>query len=265
MTQLATANQQLARQRQRHIDDGLEAIAAYGHQLRQRLALLPGQPPQRDDAYSQPDIPTLGQLQTSHPKMQTAVRVAQQWLAAHAAGQHPSLILHATDGSDWRQTGYGCGKTHIARALLFDKLFAITHEDGRVVASRGTFLTDQQLIESLGEGSRINRILNSRKRWHDGLRQMVLMHPPVVVIDDAGTAEIDYDNDQRKRHSRYYRLINHCYDSGIAVIVTANAATQELRTIFGGRAYSRLLEMAPRPYILDMSGIPDHRITAGGR
>lgn len=264
-TQLALANQQLQRLRHPSQGDNLD-LTARMEAMKAKMRTIPGKNPIPDDSYPMAGIPTLGQLDTSSPKMATAVALAKKWLSAHASGKTPSLVLYAVKGKAAQETGYGCGKTHIARALLFDNLFAIRHEDGNIIGSHGVFLTAQRAIDALGEdGMKIQRLLNYRHRWHKRLNQMVMAHPPVVVVDDVGTEVLDYDPDRSKRHGRWYQLVNHCYEANIAMIVTANLNLDELTEALGGRAISRLMEMAERPFIFDMTGVPDYRIKNGGR
>ena len=102
--------------------------------------------------------------------------------------------------------------------------------------------------------------------------ETMLRNRPLVVIDDVGNKgteqEIPHVSASRQvseRQARYYSVINHCYENGIGVVITSNMTFGELRDHIGGRAYSRLTEMAPKGQWVDMTGVPDYRLKKGGR
>lgn len=228
----------------------------------------------RKTAFALPDIPEadntdavgslarLTDLDTSwHPLVATAVGAARDWqrrrLGQIAAGEKPnaSLVLVSSPvPGDINRTGYGCGKTHIARACLW----SISHVmDGIPIAPAGKFLMAGDIINRLdGENHASNEIGGAE----------------IVVVDDAGSAEgmipfIRQDDHIQalERHARYFKLVEYCYSSGISLIITSNSTLDELAAHVGGRAWSRLLQMAPAGYMVNLSGVPDYRRKAGGR
>lgn len=213
---------------------------------------------------------TLATLDLSwHPKARTAVNAAREWqklrrwqLAENKrqreAGEeitvkpHASLVLLASEKDPVHCTGYGCGKTHIAKAVLWSEAFVL---DGQPFAPAGNFYEAARLVANLDGGTRPSAEITG----------------PILVIDDVGAegaipfVKQDEKSQAHERHARYFKAINYCYDSGVSVVITANLTTQELAAHIGGRAWSRLLEMAPQGLIVDMTGVPDYRRKQGGR
>ncbi|MCA9936218.1 MAG: hypothetical protein KC415_19930, partial [Anaerolineales bacterium] len=70
---------------------------------------------------------------------------------------------------------------------------------------------------------------------------------------------------QKELQARYYDLINYCYKQQISVIITSNFRFDELARYLGGASWSRLMEMAPDGYMVDITGVRDYRPIAGGR
>lgn len=90
----------------------------------------------------------------------------------------------------------------------------------------------------------------------------------VVIIDDAGSEEIDYSNERTevtKRHARYGRFLDYCYRHKKHVLVTSmtpmlvdGRIDSAFVDIFGQKAFSRLYQMAAG-YMVDLHGLPDYR------
>lgn len=211
---------------------------------------------------------TLASLDLSwHPRVKAAVNAAREWQRLrryqvaenkrqHEAGEeitvkpHASLVLLATAEDPVNCTGYGCGKTHIAKAVLWSEAFVL---DGVPFAPAGNFYEAARLVANL-----------------DGeTRPSAEIRGPILVIDDVGTEGtipfVAKESQDSERHARYFKAINYCYDAGISVVITANLTTDQLAAHIGGRAWSRLLEMAPSGMIVDLSGVPDYRRRQGGR
>lgn len=221
----------------------------------------------------------LSDLDTNwHPLVAQAVSMAKNWgrrkLACNQDAKakrmprfrSPSLVLVASqsylpDGKkDMSRTGFGCGKTHIAKAVLWS---SYSHIDGIPLAPAGKFFTANELVLSLGT-----------TKYQDGYHLIgscanFVKKGDVLVIDDVGTEEtIPFVSERRQdyeRHARYFNALNYCYDNGVSVVITANMGLNELESHIGGRAWSRLLEMAPKGFMLDMTGVPDYRRMKGGR
>ena len=202
--------------------------------------------------------PTISELVVTHHRVQVAIDAARAWQqrrreqADAGLPTRSSLVLVAAAGSDpLKQTGYGCGKTHIARACLWTIAHLI---DGEPVAPVGRFFTADQLIQRLDAGTPASAEIG---------------HAPIIVIDDVGTEQqIPYVPSARQddeRRSRYFKAIDYCYTEGISVLITGNMRLNDLQAHMGGRAWSRLLEMAPTGQMVDMTGVPDYRRREGGR
>ncbi len=234
--------------------------------------ITPAPPAEKEPDIIQGQPVTLATLDlTWHPKVQTAVNAAREWQklrrwqvaenkrqrdAGEAITVRPnaSLVLLATAKDPVNCTGYGCGKTHIAKAALWSDALWL---DEQPLAPTGNFYEAARLLANLDgdtlPGSEITG--------------------PILVIDDVGTeGTIQYvakEAQQHERHARYFKAINYAYEhgngQGTSVIITANLTTDQLAAHIGGRAWSRLLEMAPSGLIVDLTGVPDYRRKQGGR
>lgn len=212
-------------------------------------------------AYNGAEPPRLGDLDLSwHPLVATAVGAARNWQqrrrAQIAAGQKPtaSLVLLSTPvPGDIDRTGYGCGKTHIARACLWSISYIV---DGLAIAPAGKFFMAGDIINRLdGETHASNEISGAK----------------IVVIDDVGAEGLipyirqDEKTQAAEREARYFKLVDYCYSAGVSLIITGNLSLDALADRIGGRAWSRLLQMAPAGCMVNLSGVPDYRRRAGGR
>lgn len=211
--------------------------------------------PTKKDAYAPPERATLHQLDTTvHPMIAVAVQAARKWQERRREVANASLVLvaAAVEG-DINRTGYGCGKTHIARSILW----SICLWDGDVpVAPVGKFHTAADLLELTSEGGE-----------HE--IAALLGTAPILVIDDVGSegelAFISASRQVQEKQARYFRVVDYCNRKGIAVIVTSNLSFPALSAHMGGRCWSRLMEMAPTGYMLDLTGVPDYRRKTSGR
>lgn len=231
---------------------------------------LPGAGP--DPTPEHPQRVTLEQLDESvHTKVQSAVSAARRWASLKISGvDRVSMVLVATgvmlpNGEpDRERTGYGCGKTHIAKAIQWASYIAL--DDGTPVAPAGRFYVARDLIELLGAGNTMQELAPPPVKTSDGGR---VGGTPVIVIDDVGTEGVlpyvAKGAQSHELHARYFSVINYCYDKHISVVITANMSIDELARHIGGRAWSRLQQMAPAGLMLDMTGVPDYRRKAGGR
>ena len=190
---------------------------------------------------------TLDSLDTTwHPRVKVAVMAAQLWSKRRARGEAAGLVLIASAiPLDINRTGYGCGKTHIARACLHTDCYWL---DGVPVAAAGQFFSANDIIQRLDADTPAGvEVGNAR----------------IVVIDDVGTEQtipyIAAVDQERERQSRYFKLINFCYERRVSLVMTGNLTLGELQQRIGGRAWSRLQEMAPRGQIVDLTGVPDWR------
>lgn len=220
---------------------------------------------------NKPERVTLDQLDADyHPQVARAIQAARNWASRKIGGlERISLVLVASqvllpDGRpDPNRTGYGVGKTHIARAIQWASYFSL--DDGTPIAPAGKFYAAHDLMELLGSGNTMRDLAPPFTDTSAGR----VDGTPVLVIDDVGTeGTLPYvaaGRQEAELHARYFEVINYCYRMKISVVVTANMKVDELAAHMGGRAWSRLQEMAPAGFIVDMTGVPDYRRKVGGR
>lgn len=211
---------------------------------------------------------TLSQLDINHhPLVKTAITAARSWVERKKTYPAASLILVASPvmingRADINRTGYGCGKTHIARAIMWAQYIA--DEDGTPVAPCGRFFMARDLIELLRENEPAELIPQTHR-----VGDSTYGGSHAVIIDDVGTEGVlQYISKEAQQHelwARYFEVVNYCYTAGISVVITANATLDDLALHLGGRCWSRLLEMAPKGFVIDMTGVPDYRRQTSGR
>lgn len=197
-----------------------------------------------------PDAVTLAQLDDSHPLVRKAIVMARTWAERKWNGvDEASLVLVGPTG---------VGKTHIARAVLWSMVQAAVDDDGAPIAGTerpvGRFYVANDLIQQLDASTRAGQLVGNA---------------PILVIDDVGAEQniefVSGDGQQREKQQRYFKLINYCYDFRVSLVITSNLSLGALKDTFGDRAWSRLQQMAPAGFMLDMSGAPDWRVKRSGR
>lgn len=214
---------------------------------------------------------TLDQLDTGHhPMVAKAVMAARAWASRKIGGmESASLVLVASpvrlaNGSpDPDRTGYGCGKTHVAKAVMWSSYYHL--DDGEPIAPVGKFFVAKDILDLLaGENTMVDLVPAGTDTIHGRIGGT-----PVVVIDDVGAEGVlPYVARELQEHelrSRYFEIFNYLYECKISAVVTANLTLDELAAHVGGRAWSRLLEMAPTGFMIDLTGVPDYRRIQGGR
>ncbi|MCO5188505.1 MAG: hypothetical protein M9928_15480 [Anaerolineae bacterium] len=214
-------------------------------------------------------IPILSDLNTDHLNaaeqklwagMMTA---AYQWRDRHLEEPGLSFVLLSEPGKSWLYSGYGCGKTHVARALMFSRSklhWTGTVEGSVLYADRACYFRAAEIMALFDQdGFSPESIAKAGTR--------------VVVVDDLGREgnlrwEKRTPEAQRaEKQARYFRLIDHCYWSKprISLILTANMNRAGLTEFLGEASMSRLDEMAPAGFMWDLSGLPDVRRVRSGR
>jgi DNA replication protein DnaC len=216
---------------------------------------------------------TLDTLDTSHPQVKQAVRMARLWGQRKRDGYtDASLILCGNNG---------VGKTHIAQAIwwsmcetVVDVMPGLKLEYGKplpgyVPRPTGRFYLSNDLLSLMGQSrdTETGLILSTRAA-------SVIGYPPLIVIDDIGLEQVipfvKHEQQEEERHARLFKVINHC-QSNISVIITSNKTWPELSRYIGKRVADRLLQMAPAvpgtgdSFIVDMFGVPSWRRRRGGR
>ena len=209
------------------------------------------EPPPEPRPERGPEPITLDTLDPGHhPKVKAAIDAARAWAGRKRNGKmDASLVLVGPTGA---------GKTHIARAILWSMTQAAIDEDGQPIPGTarpmGRFYMADALIQSLDQSTYVSNLVGNA---------------PLIVVDDVGSEqEIEYvaaGAQQREKQHRYFKLVNHCYDWQVSVIITSNLTLAELKDVLGARSWSRLAQMAPAGFMLDLSGVPDYRVQQSGR
>lgn len=203
----------------------------------------------------------LSDLDTSwHPRVRIAVDAAKSWATRRRSHPNAALVLLSEaltdeDGNaDIERTGYGCGKTHIAEACLWAEAFF--DEDGTPVAPAGRFFSASRILANLSGGADVGAEIGGAK---------------IIVIDEIGDEGFlpfikqDAENQAFERQARYRALIDFCYKNGVSVVITSNLSAEGLAAHIGGRAWDRLMQMAPAGFIVNMTGVPSWRLKESGR
>ena len=209
-----------------------------------------------------------------------AVELAKQWLSTAQERPGQSFVItsgavgakemQVHEGEQWRPigahhfSGFGNGKTTIAEALFYGRGIMTLNEVERVQelciypAGKLRSAREWMLMQSEPEFS-FDKFLYSEQ----------LGKPRVILIDDVGREGslpfIRSTEQAPEIRTRYYDLINYCYRQKLSVILTSNYRLDELATFLGGATWSRLLEMVPEGYMIDITGVRDYRPIAGGR
>lgn len=209
-----------------------------------------------------------------------AITLAKQWLPAWqsqpglsfvvTSGAITSEKILSRNGEGWKPigpylfTGYGNGKTTIAEALFYSCGIFTVNE-----TAEGNELRIYPAGKMLSAREWLMRSSNPDSGLADFLCSDGMTRTQVVVIDDIGREGalpfIRGAEQQKELQARYYDLINHCYRRQISVIITSNFRFDELAHYLGGASWSRLMEMAPDGYMVDITGVRDYRPIAGGR
>lgn len=188
--------------------------------------------------------------------LKTAVTATENLVNDIKAGNPRGMIITASDTGHLNETGYGCGKTTLARSAYTAFRRVNSSGESSYVIKRGLFFTSRtamQLFDSDEDDLKL-RLRNIR---------------PLLVIDDVGREgtlrweKRDEVQQLREKQNRYYYLINLCYVNKIGLFITTNLTSLELAKFLGGASWSRLLEIVPRDYRINLSGVRDMRPLLG--
>jgi len=168
-------------------------------------------------------------------------------------GKAMIIIAHDTTG-DLTRSGYGCGKTRLAETIADNNIFVQSYPDDNQTYTmrRGSFFEAREVM-ALFERERFKADENFAEFGN------------MVVIDDVGReGTLQYEKrdevtQKTETQARYYNIINYCYQKKISLVLTSNLTAGQLAETIGGAAWSRLLEMTPSHYKINLSGIPDMR------
>lgn len=117
---------------------------------------------------------------------------------------------------------YGCGKTHLAAAVVHRNA-----ENGKA----SMFVVVPELLAKI----------RSSYNAHDGKADEIIeaaKDAPLLVLDDLGAEKVsDWAREQ------IYMLVNFRYEHELPVVITTNNGGKELEAELGRRTLSRLIEM----------------------
>ncbi len=189
-------------------------------------------------------------------KFNRAVSAARQFSVEMQNRPGLSMILIASSvPGDARRSGYGCGKTTLAKIIHHRNMvmqYAPGVPESLIITPRGLYLEARQAMELFSAGD-------------FEPRQTFANFGNLVVLDDVGREgaikyeKRDMDAQTTEKQSRYYNIIDWCYGQGIGLVITSNLDATKLAQFLHGASWSRLLQMAPERYRVDMTGIQDMR------
>lgn len=175
-----------------------------------------------------------------HPRLHTVVETVVRWYSRQVG----AIVLSG---------GTGCGKTHIARAILAacGGPFPILTSDLRSVRN-AVFYDEANLLANIrasynGYNSSEDRLI-SACQWAQWF-----------FLDDLGVAYVK-DTSQRWYEDLMWRIFDVRAENLLPTLITTNLTPPELKTRLGQRAYSRLQQMMGRPdNFINMFPIADYR------
>lgn len=202
-------------------------------------------------------------------KLQAAVEAAQRFSRQIKDTPGVSMLLVAHEPAtvnghipDFDCTGYGCGKTMIARIVHYANSqvqYSPAAPGELYIRPRGQYLESRQAMALFD-------------KYDFDLRAAFSDFGNLVVIDDVGREgalrweKRDPAFQLQEKRDRYYSLVDFCYGEKISLIMTSNMKSTELAQFLGGAIWSRLLQMAPPEYRLNLTGVRDMRpLLARGR
>lgn len=187
-----------------------------------------------------------------------AVEAAKAFLVELSQKPGASLIMVA-GRVDEDRTGYGCGKTMLANIIHWRNSqvqYAEGWPESLMLMTKGLYLEAREAM-ALFDG---DEFIPSRMFERFG---------NLVIIDDVGREgalkyeKRDAETQQAEKQARYYNIIDWCYEQKIGIVMTSNMSSLELSQFLGGASWSRLLQMAPKRYRINMTGIQDMRPLLG--
>lgn len=181
---------------------------------------------------------------TRHPDLRPAAATVIEWYNAESG----AIILEG---------GCGCGKTHIAKAVLkasggpFPVLRWL--ENGGVeTVKNAVFYAEADLLSDIRQSY----------NGHSASEQSIIggcQRARLLILDDIGVGYIKEES-QRWYEDIMWRIFDTRATGNLATLITTNLSPVELKARLGERAYSRLQQMlGRRDRIVNLFGVPDYR------
>ncbi len=187
----------------------------------------------------------LGNFKTDTPKRSEAMRTALRIVDDVIGGQVITAMFNGTTGA---------GKTHLAMGIVQELL---KRSDYRMKITflnyRELYMQQRRGINDREEAKAVNRLLSSEVKKAD-----------VLIIDDLGS-ESEMNNGVASVTPYDNELAISLYDarSGKTTITTSNHTGKDLRSMYGSRVMSRIIEHCGSggdSYNILFDGIPDYRV-----
>ena len=172
-----------------------------------------------------------------HPALVGAVRTIKQWYNQRQPVGGALIIAG----------GFGCGKTHLARAIA--DLFGYA----------AVFYEETKLFKSIQDGysgQGDSEATYIRRAWRS----------PLLVFDDLGSYETD--RGLAWVQNIYRQLFDRRYEAGKAFVITTNLSLKagpdgrsEIEQRVGGRNFTRIMGAVEHPeYYINLFDVPDYRL-----
>ena len=192
-----------------------------------------------------------------HPAAGAASDAVREWTYAAARGLGRGLVLWSEPhtGPGGETFGYGCGKTHLARAA-FTYLRQCVWTDPDTGLSRRWRVTFLNIVDFYAQ---------LRDLYAKGQPEFPLFNDWAsghVILDDLGKEHVTTDSRPWARE-KFYRLIDRIYESR-ALLLTSNLTPEQIETHLGGAAWSRLVGLCGERGFVNMSALPDYRLRRAG-
>lgn len=184
-----------------------------------------------------------------HPGAARAHAAVREWCYTVSRGIRAGLVLWSDDHAG--QSGYGCGKTALAR-MAHDVLNTMRDHAGRPQLADLITASDffQQIKDAYSANERIEPLFHHWCRGH-------------FIMDDWGK-QYTTERGADWMREQFFRLVNRMYDAGHGLLITSNLLPSDIERQIGGASWSRLYGMCGKGGFIDMSAIPDYRLRQGG-
>lgn len=200
-------------------------------------------------------------------KMRTAVAACRDYVEMIKGDSKPSMMIIASsvDG-DRDRTGYGCGKTTLANIVYraCSTIQSVAYPEDYVIEN------PEFWIQPIGRLYTSKAIMSLFDGDSEESQYNVMQIKGMLIIDDLGREgslkweKRDPESQLEEKQNRYYTIINRCYEKKIPVVITSNLTSREMASFLGGASWSRLLQMVPEKYRINMTGIRDMRPILSG-